>query len=705
MTTFIDFRYSRALAAALFAGQEKEETEIVLSPSEENYFTLEIPSFQNDMALAWLVGPGKVPVATLHISADGVVSIGDPEERCIVAASIRVTTQAHRPLIGVRVGPGAIGIRMLESIAEVPCGVLAGMVGDAAAEAGFRLECADGVRVMGRGTGRVKRWGELFYHRADPSGLCVELTMDWHHLRAGIPLFGTMTAEHMIERGTFRMRFKSYAYEPDDAEATDFVRMFGCDDPADIAVHLMPALYEARAHGIPNLAFGVVECERVQPHIVERYNRMDAVCVPTSFARTAFQRSGVTRPIHVVSHGVDTDFFRPEPAPSPLPGGRTFNFLAVGTHVERKNFMHLVRAFLEEFRDREDVALFLLLRPEYHATQNNVALEFTEWERQWAHDSAPIYLWTGYLTSQHLRDFYANASAYVMPSNEGFGLTLLEAMSCGTPVIGLNHGGVRDFLDESNGYLVERGRLFEARDIDTLPYVGDRFYAPDVGHLRARMREVFENEGEARLRASRGRLACETDLTWKHVTKQFSGAIEQTHATFHAEWRAPVSSNGRSPQSSQSAAPAPRVPFAWVLCIEDDAPSTRSLHYLGRKRNAANRVLCLFTRYARIRDVRRARKHGFVYYRWDGTAKNARVIARGVLGRSWIGVLRPGETVDGSEDELLRFLLSLPSSVGEVEVRAGGGRSEVRFIHLRPKGEPCERVVYDGLTIKAAAQT
>jgi Glycosyltransferase len=700
MTTFIDFRYSRALAAALFAGQEKEEAEIVLSPSEENYFTLEIPFTVSAASLARVVGPDGIAAATLDISADGVLSVTDKQGRCVVAAPARGDTLLPNRLVGIRLGPDVTGLGIRESLSEVPRGVLAERDSDSLADIGYSLECAGGVRVMGRGTGRVRRWGELFYHRGNPSGLCVELTMDWHHLRAGIPLFGTMTAEHLIEQGKFRLRFRSYAYEADDAEATDFVRMFGCDDPADIAVHLTPALYDARARGIPNLAFGVVESENVQPHVVERYNRMDGICVPTRFARDAFQRSGVTRPINVVSHGVDTEFFRPASTPASLPGGRKFNFLAVGTHVERKNFMHLVRAFLEEFREREEVALFLLLRPEYHATQNNVALEFTDWEKRWAHGSAPIHLWTGYLTRKHLRDFYSHANAYVMPSNEGFGLTLLEAMSCGTPVIGLNHGGVLDFLNESNGYLVERGRSYVARDIDTLPYVGDRFYAPDAAHLRAVMREVVENEAEARLRASRARHACGTDLTWDRVTRQFSETIEQTYAAFHAAKQVDASSNGQSHNSAQDAEPVSH-PFAWVLCIEDDMPAARSLNYLRRKRSAANHVLCLFTRYARLSDVKRARLYGFVYYRWDGTAENIRVIARGILGRSWIGVLNPGETIDGNEAQLLHFLGSLPSAVGEVEVSSDDGRREVRFIHLRPTGEPCERAVYDGVRIRA----
>jgi len=46
---------------------------------------------------------------------------------------------------------------------------------------------------------------------------------------------------------------------------------------------------------------------------------------------------------------------------------------------------------------------------------------------------------TGFMPDEDLIDFYNLASLFVFPSkHEGFGLTVLEAMSCGTPVIGSN---------------------------------------------------------------------------------------------------------------------------------------------------------------------------------------------------------------------------------------------------------------------------
>ncbi len=63
----------------------------------------------------------------------------------------------------------------------------------------------------------------------------------------------------------------------------------------------------------------------------------------------------------------------------------------------------------------------------------------------------------GFVPDEALADHYRLADVFAMPSTgEGFGIVFLEAMSCGTPVIGGNRDGSVDALDRGGlGMLVE----------------------------------------------------------------------------------------------------------------------------------------------------------------------------------------------------------------------------------------------------------
>ena len=667
MTTFIDFRYTACLASARFTGHEKEEATIIFTPGKDNYLAFEITLETLPKDLFSFIGTDGKREAVVSAGADGSLCLAGRGGKILLRTPLppaevsppAVRGGAGRQILVVRLGSGISGFKLDGTVYESTLPV----VPEKTSELRLYIEDESAVRVMGRGTGRAARWAELLYYRREPRGLRVELVTDWHHLFAGIPFFGTMTAEQFIERGDFRLQFRSYAYSREEARKTDFVRMFTSRGSVDVSVQLMPALYSygQLAHHVPRIGYFVNETMNLQPHMVSCGNGMDSICVPSRFAGEVFWKNGVHRPIRVIPHGVDIDFYRPVSQKQPLPGGRGFNFLAVATHMERKNMKHVVRAFLEEFRESEDVSLFLLLRPECHVTQNNVALEFTEWERLYARRSAPILLWTGYMTRERLRDFYANANAYVMPSNEGFGLTLLEAMACGTPVIGLNYGGVLDFLNPGTGYLVPTGRSFIARDVDSLPYIGDRFFEPDVRRLRSIMRHVFENENEARERAWRARKNCEEHFTWDKAAGELSQLIEETVAVDGKSLR-------KNPQQSDSSKAPPAV--SWVLCVLDTTPVKKTLRYLKEKQRSAT-ILCLFTRYSRVKDILRARKHGYLFYRWDGSPKNCEVIATSLLGRGWKGILYPGEKIEGDEERLASFLASQPDSVTRVSIPCG----------------------------------
>lgn len=66
---------------------------------------------------------------------------------------------------------------------------------------------------------------------------------------------------------------------------------------------------------------------------------------------------------------------------------------------------------------------------------------------------------TGFVAADRLASLYQAADLFVMPSAqlEGFGLSTLEAMACGTPVLGTPVGGIPEILGPYQGDLLAKG--------------------------------------------------------------------------------------------------------------------------------------------------------------------------------------------------------------------------------------------------------
>jgi glycosyltransferase involved in cell wall biosynthesis len=69
----------------------------------------------------------------------------------------------------------------------------------------------------------------------------------------------------------------------------------------------------------------------------------------------------------------------------------------------------------------------------------------------------PDVIFTGFKTGAALAEYYANADVFVFPSRwETFGIVMIEAMACGTPVAAFPCDGPKDVIDDGiTGYMDE----------------------------------------------------------------------------------------------------------------------------------------------------------------------------------------------------------------------------------------------------------
>lgn len=141
-----------------------------------------------------------------------------------------------------------------------------------------------------------------------------------------------------------------------------------------------------------------------------------------------------------VSEGVDLEVFHPVSPLSirkrfPLPGRYV---LFIGSLQPRKNLNTLLQAWDEIKNDFSDVSLVVA------GTTGHV----------FRHIELPLkmerVIFLGYVPDEDLPVLYSGAEIFVLPSlDEGFGLTVLEAMACGTPVIISKAGALPEVAGEA----------------------------------------------------------------------------------------------------------------------------------------------------------------------------------------------------------------------------------------------------------------
>ena len=180
--------------------------------------------------------------------------------------------------------------------------------------------------------------------------------------------------------------------------------------------------------------------------------RMDAV-VATSDRTAAY----LENPAHVIMHGIDTEGFAPSPDRAALRDmlGLPVTATLVGCYGRiraQKGTDAFVDALLPILRDDPDVVGLVMGR----ATEKFAEFEQGLKSRVKAQDLSDRMLFLPEVPVGDMADFYRVLDLYVAPQRwEGFGLTPIEAMACGVPVVATRVGAFEKLvIDGTTGLLV-----------------------------------------------------------------------------------------------------------------------------------------------------------------------------------------------------------------------------------------------------------
>ena len=163
------------------------------------------------------------------------------------------------------------------------------------------------------------------------------------------------------------------------------------------------------------------------------------------------------RKVPVIPNGVDVETFRPRPKSREVMRERFGledhpTLISVGRIVGWKGFQLVIEALpsLPDYR-------YLLIGEG----------DYLEKLKQLAEDKdvSDRILFLGPIENHQLPDYLSAADIFVQPSigHEAFGITLLEAMACGLPVVASTNGGMKEIVVEGTN-----GSLFPIGDIDRM---------------------------------------------------------------------------------------------------------------------------------------------------------------------------------------------------------------------------------------------
>jgi L-malate glycosyltransferase len=237
----------------------------------------------------------------------------------------------------------------------------------------------------------------------------------------------------------------------------------------------------------------------------------DALVLTTPAAKNRLPIfEGVRDRLHFLPHGIDTEFFSPSVSPSPNDPCETRkrSILFFANVVRRKGIFTLIDAFSLLASELPDVTLRIAGDgPDLPEAMQRVA------ELTCAHRVEFL----GRQERATAPEFYRDCSVYCLPSfGEPYAGTLLEAMSCGKPIVSTDTGGTPHLVTERGGILVRPG---------------------DALALSRALRDLLNDPVRCAAMGRSNREMTERTMSWEQVTEQLEGIYEKTIQNFWSKRR------------------------------------------------------------------------------------------------------------------------------------------------------------------------
>jgi glycosyltransferase involved in cell wall biosynthesis len=307
------------------------------------------------------------------------------------------------------------------------------------------------------------------------------------------------------------------------------------DAPVQIIHTIPPVFSKFTACNKYNIGYTAWESSELPHQWVSHINQLNEVWVPSQYNKDVFEQSGVTVPVFVIPHTFNIEIFEKEVARDSFTKPSGFVFYSIFQFLQRKGPIPLLKAYLTEFKSNEDVCLLLktyLFDPTNPDEKVKIKEMIQDVKEKLRLPSYPnISLITSPLSRPQINAVHKGCNCLVSSHcSEGFGVTLAESMMAGNSVIATNYSGSTDFLSNETGYPVD----YQLSPVFNMPweaYSGNQVWADiNIIDLKEKMRYVFNNKQEARVKGMRAKEFIKNNLSWEVVGSSIKKRLEDVYA-------------------------------------------------------------------------------------------------------------------------------------------------------------------------------
>lgn len=286
------------------------------------------------------------------------------------------------------------------------------------------------------------------------------------------------------------------------------------ENPNSIQIfHCIPELFRRVKRKCKAIAICAFEAKPAPKNWILSLNKMDGVIFPSQFCYDNFE---INKPKIVIPHCLDFEKYKH----IEYKEKDNFVFLFCGTNKKRKGLDLLLTAWKEEKLYEENCSL-IVKTPSF-----GKIIDLSSFSGQKIiHDKV-------FYTDESMIELFAKSDCYISTSlGEGFGLPGLQSLACGKPIITLNYGGCKEYINSDYCFLLEpEGVLTPKNPMDKyVQFSGCKWPFISVKQIRQTIRKAFIEQRTATKALQIGYESISDRFGYSECSKSFEGFMRQIY--------------------------------------------------------------------------------------------------------------------------------------------------------------------------------